>query len=1005
MNNRTPTVYNIPASLPLADTLAKGLIHRHKDNVSALSETLILLPTRRSCRSLQEAFLRQTEGKPLLLPKMQSFGDIDAEELSLSQINLDQFDLLPAMPPLKRQILLAQIIDKLPNYGKSPAQNMALAHALGQLMDQIYTENLDLADLPSVVDQEDFAAHWQITLNFLTILSEHWPKILDEHGCIDAADRRNRLILMLDEHWQTSPPSTPIISAGSTGSIPATAKLLKIISTLPNGEVILPGLDTHLNGAMWDSVDEGHPQANLKNLLNVIDIDRQDVKKWPGIKDKISNDIKEKIFSHVMTPAEHTDQWTKVHVSENQKTEIIQSLEKLKIYNCDTPQEEAKVIALIMRDTLQTKSKTAALITPDRILAKRVANICQRWNIALDDSGGTPLSSTPIGTYLQLSAKNLIDGIKPLSFLSLLKHDFAAGKEFPNFRKTVREMDKTLLRGLSPPSGFDALKERYKNYSENPKRKNKPSENILDLLNYLENFMGDALQIFSQKQNFKLFLQHHIELIEKLSTSADKTGAEILWSGEAGENASNMLSELYDYADEIGKISPQDYLSILEQVMGGATVRPKYGTHPRLMILGQLEARLIQTDVVILSGLNEGTWPSDPGNDPWMSRPMRQNYGLPLPERSITLAAHDFVQGACSKETFITRSIRQDSAPSVPARWLQRLETFLMAIHINPQIIQGEKYHYYAKALDFTALLAPIERPAPTPPLNARPNALSVTKIDTWLKDPYQIYTSKILQLYPLEELDKNFDAAERGTLLHKIMEIFTTKFPKDLPANASAEFFAIAQNTIQNSGVTDDIWNSWKPKIIRLADWVVTHETQWRASATFLKSEAYGDMVFDQNLSQPFKLSGRVDRIDRLDDNTYAIIDYKSGGDYSLKKIQSAELNQLPLEALILENGGFENSGIYKYDVGSLSYWKMTGGRVQGKITDLRDRSKIEESIELAEAGLTQLITAYDNDTSAYMAIPKLGNAPRFNDYEHLERVKEWAALDEEESTEVSYG
>ncbi len=988
-------IYTIPANLPFADCLAKGLINKHADDYAGLSKTLILLPTRRSVRSLQEAFLRQTDGKPILLPQMQSFGDIDAEELFLSGQNIDDFDFPPAMPPIKRQILLAEIIAKIPNFAKSHAQNMALAQALGQLMDQIHTENLKLEDLPNIVDREAFAAHWQITLDFLNILSDHWPKILEEHDMIDASDRRNRLILMLNNHWKNNPPSTPVIAAGSTGSIPATANLLKTISTLPNGEIILPGLDTHLSNNAWDDIEEGHPQATLKNLLHVIEVERQDIHTWPEIQKSFTpNDTREKLFSHVMAPASHTDQWTKVHISENQKHNLKKFLENLEIYNCDTAQDEAQIIALIMRETLEEKEKTAALITPDRNLARRVSNLCHRWGIQVDDSAGTPLSDTPIGLFIRLSAKALMDGIRPVSLLALLKHDYAAGFQYPEFRSNIRRLDKELLRGLTPKNGFEGLKKRYHKLQDDPHARHKPSEEILPFLDHLEKNMKNALYHFSKEVNFKSLLKIHLEFLEQLATSDTKQGKEILWSGEDGEAASKFLSEIYEYVGDISDMPAKDYLLILEQLMASITVRPKYGTHPRLTILGQLEARLIQTDVVILSGLNEGTWPPDAGNDPWMSRPMRENFGLPLQERAITLAAHDFVQGACSQKTYITRAEKQDGAPTVPARWLQRLETFLSAVDIDPLILQGQKYHHYAKNLDEVKEAKPIERPAPKPPVDARPTSLSVTRIDAWLKDPYQIYASKILGLYKLEELEKPFDAATRGNILHDIMEQWTAQFPKNIPTDASNDFIKIAKDIIQTGNYGDTTWSFWKPRLIRLADWIASHETEWRKDTRFFKSEAQGSLTLNDNNKAPFTLHARADRIDKFKTNGYAIIDYKSGGSYSKNKLESAELNQLPLEALILQEGGFHDAGIPADSVHSIAYWKITGGKEIATITELKDDGKLQQSIAFAKDGLTQLITTFEDPETPYMAIPYLDNAPHFNDYAHLERVKEWAVL-----------
>lgn len=995
--NLKPTVTTIPAGLSFTDTLAKGLIADVAKSPATLATYLILLPTRRACRSLQDAFLRQSEGKPILLPQMQPFGDIDAEELLISMHNQEEFNLPPAISSLERQILLAQTISKLPNFSKNPAQDMALAKALGQLMDEIYTEGLNLSDLPHIVDRDAFAAHWQITLDFLTILSEHWPNILEARGMIDAADRRVRLMNALNHKWLTTLPTHHIIAAGSTGSIPATANLLKTISRLPNGEVILPGLDQNLSNDAWQDIQEGHPQATLKDLLHHIECERENVALWKHVETQNDTELtRDKFMSYVTTPATHTDQWKKLHVTPDQKNSIQTELKQIKRYDCETQQDEAQIIALLMRETLEAKNKTAALITPDRNLARRVAMTCKKWGIEVDDSGGETLNETAIGQYLRLSAQALIDSIKPLSFLSLLKHYYAAGHRFENFRSTLRILEKDLLRGLAPRAGFEGFKDKYQKLLDDPDNHHKPNEATLSLINHLQNIMQHGVDLFSSKNSFKSLLLCHLKIAEDLATSDQKTGEEILWSGEDGESAATFFSNLLSYVDNISPLSGADYLAILEQFMSAVTIRPKYGTHPRLMILGQLEARLIHADRVILSGLNEGTWPPDPGHDPWMSRPMRQKFGLPLPERSITLAAHDFVQGLCNAEVFLTRSKRVDDAPSVPARWLQRMDTFLSAIDIDPDIIHGTTHHAYSTHLYHVENISPIERPAPTPPVKHRPRQLSVTKIETWLQDPYSIYASQILKLRKLDPIEKQFDAAERGTLLHAIMEGFTKKFPRKIPSNANEEFITIAQNTLNNGSYDHATISFWKPRLKRLSDWVVENETSWRTHASLGITEAKGAITLKDNIANPFTLTARADRIDNNHDGSAAIIDYKSGGTYSKTKMANAELPQLPLEALIVKQNGFHDLGTQAKEIGSMSYWKLTGGREAGSITILSDSAKIEQSMELAQGGLVQLIQTFDDPKTPYLAIPRLDNAPRFNDYEHLERVKEWAAIGE---------
>lgn len=994
--DRPNNVFTIPPSISFTDTLASNLIEKARKEEELLSQTLILLPTRRACRSLQEAFLRQSHGKPLLLPQMKSFGDIDADDLLIQSQNLDDFSIPPAMSAMERQIILSQIIAKLPNFAKSPAQNMALAQTLGQLLDQIYTENLSFDDLPHLVDRETFANHWQITLDFLTIISEHWPKILKERGMIDAADRRIRLLEKLNQQWQDTSPDFPVIAAGTTGSIPATAQLLKTILTLPKGQLILPGLDKNLSDQAWGQIEEGHPQATLKILLKNLDITRDQVSIWQN-----DNAItREKIFSHIMAPAQETQNWTKLSLTQKQKIELEDNLSKLGRYDCDTPQDEATVISLILRETLEDKNKTAALITPDRMLAKRVKETCKQWGIEIDDSAGKPLKNTTIGQYIILCAEALKDGITPLSLLSFLKHDLNTGANFKNFRSVVRKLDKDLLRGLKPAAGINSLIEHFQQRNKNNPPNKKLDLGILEFLNHIKLQIGNDADFFSNgTAPFKKLLETHLKIAESFSSIDDKKGEQTLWSGDEGEKAAEFFADLYQHTEEIGSVSGKDYIEILTQFMSGVTVRPRYGTHPRLMILGQLEARLIQTDRVILAGLNEGTWPPDPGHDPWMSRPMREKFGLPLPERSITLAAHDFVQGACAKEVFLIRSKNKDNAPTVPARWLQRLDTFLTAIDISLDIIKGQKFLDYAHHLYHVEETKPIERPAPNPPLAARPRQLSVTKIEPWLKDPYSIYASQILKLRKLDPLEKEFDVAERGTILHSIMERFIHEYPKTLPSNATDKFLEIAENTFCEIVQDQNQWRFWQPRLVRLADWIFAHESEWRQSARTLLTEAKSEITFEENLEAPFTLTARIDRIDQLNNGSIALIDYKSGGTYSQTKIESATLPQLPLEGIIVEKNGFAKDGINDKKIGALEYWKLTGGEPAGQITSVKDNSKIENALHNAEEGLINLIQEFDKQETCYLAIPNLDNAPTYNDYAHLERVKEWAALGENDT------
>ena len=998
MSKTRPAIFTIPPTVSFVDTLATSLMKDVKGQHEKLAQYLILLPTRRACRSLRDAFLRQTEGAPVLLPRLQAIGDIDAEELFIS--GEDEIDIPPAMPTLERQILLSKTIAGLPDFTKGPQQDIALARALGTLMDQIHTENLDLADLPNLVDREAFANHWQITVDFLSILSEHWPNILAERGMIDSADRRNRLINALNKHWCDNPPDYPVIAAGTTGSIPATSALLKTVSHMPQGSVILPGLDNIMSPQAWDNIEEGHPQATLKKLLSDLDCAREDVQEWSSKGADKNAGAKEKLISDVMVPPEQANDWTKSANTTSEKTEIQHAIRHIRQYDCKTPQEEAELIGILLRETLEDSGKTAALITPDRNLARRVAMICRRWNITIDDSAGYSLDTSILGTYLISCAQCCANNLRPASFLAFLKHDYCHGGNFKDFRSAVRLLDEGLMRGKAPKSGFEGLRQRFHDYMDDEDRKKKPDEVTLNLINHLEPVLSPFITIMHDGfHDFSKFLELHIQTAEKMS--ADKNDFS-LWSGDEGEETAAFLSELKLHAPSLPSMTGADYIEILTEFMRSKTIRPKYGTHPRLMILGQLEARLLQADRVILAGLNEGTWPPNPDTDPWMSRPMRKDFGLPTPERSITLAAHDFVQGFCNKEVFLTRAERVDGTPTVPARWLQRLGTYLKAAEIDSSTLYEGPHKQYLQQLNNVEEITPISRPAPNPPVSARPQKLSVTKIETWMKDPYAIYANKILRLNALDPIEKKPDAADKGSVLHNILQNFTRTYKNKLPATAEKDFIDIAIDVVEKQTNEEPEWNFWMPRIMQLAGWFISHEQEWRQSARFRLAEAKGEATFNEGLQAPFTLECRADRLDKKHTGGMAIIDYKSGGTYSVKKMQSGELPQLPLEALILTEGGFAVSGIQETSIDTIAYWKLTGGKIAGEVTAIDSPEKLTKIIETTKSGLLNLVATFENENTPYYAIPRLDNAPRFNDYAYLERVKEWAALDEntEEAT-----
>ena len=785
MSGRTPTVYTVPPHEPFVDVLAGGILSGRAVPLDpgdplALSRLTILLPTRRSCRALGLAFLRAAPGQALLLPRIRPLGDIDEDEMSIGD---EADETLPdAVSPLERRLLLSRLIQRL---GETPGgaaltgagtvdQAARLAQALASLLDEIQIARIDPQGLATLAPEE-YAAHWQQVLRFLSLITDRWPAILAERGQMDPAARRNVLLSRLAERWAKAPPAYPVIGAGSTGSVPATRDLLAAIARLPQGAVVLPGLDTQADDETWEAIGPTHPQYALKGLLAHIGVAREAVQPWPADEGAgaSATRARSRLIADAMRPAETITAW---RARPPQEPEALRDFHRI---DCASPQEEAGVIAIVMRRALETPGRTAALVTLDRALARRVAAELRRWEIAVDDSAGVPLGETVPGAYLRLTARLVAEDAAPVPLLAALKHPLAAGGMAPAaWRRSVRAMERAILRGPRPAPGFGGLRAALKG-----------GDPAIDRwLARLEKGAGPFTALMAQPgAALGELVQAHVGFSEWLAATDDEEGAARLWSGEAGEQAARFVAGLADAASALPPVAPPThYPALLDALIEDHVVRPPFGRHPRLQIWGPLEARLQHADCMILGGLNEGVWPPAAQGDPWMSRPMRADFGLPPPELRIGLSAHDFVQCCGAAEVYLTRARRIEGTPTIPSRWLQRLDALLAGEPGGPAALRTMEPALLAW---WSALDRPVEAPdpwpppAPAPPVAARPRRLSVTRIETWIADPYSIYARDILRLRPLDPVDADPSAAERGTVIHRILEAFVRAHPDALPA------------------------------------------------------------------------------------------------------------------------------------------------------------------------------------------------------------------------------
>ncbi|MDE3059566.1 MAG: double-strand break repair protein AddB, partial [Pseudomonadota bacterium] len=797
------------------------------------------------------------------------------------------------------------------------------------------------------------------------------PRILESEGVIDPIDHRNRLIEATAKNWQSSPPDYPVIAAGSTGSMPATATLLSVIARLPQGMVILPGLDKDMPDAEWEMIGDTHPQYGLKRLLEKMNCGRKEVERWEG-----GNKRRADCLRVILHPPEATSGWRKA------SPPLAEGMKGVRLLTADTQADEARMIAVMLREVLETPERTAALVTPDRQLARMVAAQMNRFGISIDDSAGIPLKDTPPANFLRLVAQMAAAEAAPVPLLAMLRHPLAAlGMDPAHCRRLSREIELKLLRGIRPAAGLDAL------YN---------AEHISDeaqiMLRRLAEHASPLMECFRRKTPLPLrdLLTAHAAVAERLAASGTENGAERLWSGETGSQLAGFLAELMAQANLLTQVEPLSYPGLFDTLLSGQTYRPSYGLHPRLHILSPVEARLQRFRLVILGSLNEGMWPSSPQADPWMSRPMRKAFGLPAPERATGQSAHDFAMLCAAPEVVLSRARKVDGAPTVPSRWLVRLETLLKGL--QPEQLAAMRveslYEQGLRLLDQPIESPPPEKPSPTPPLAARPRQLRVTAIDTWLRDPYMIYAQYILRLKKLPPLDEEPDAADFGKLVHSAMEKFVHAWPQALPDQPYEKLLACGRDAFKAFADRPAIACLWWPRFEAMAEWLIEQEKQRRGGLALVAAELQGEWHFTID-GLPFTLTGRIDRMEIGNDGTITIVDYKTGSVPSARDIEGGLANQLPLEALVVMHGKLLNHVSPEGSNIVMEYWKLSGKGDGGEIT-VMDAATIEASRERLET----LIREFDNAATPYAAQSNPSLRPAYNDYEHLTRRQEWEAV-----------
>jgi ATP-dependent helicase/nuclease subunit B len=1021
-------LFSIPAGAPFLATLAHALLDGKlvegfpgDGGPLALARATIYVPTQRAARELGFALVAASGGASLILPRIAPLGAFEAvqEGLLFEEPAVAAIEAPDAVSELTRRMILARLTrawgqalrgaiaridhdgqllfhaNEAPLVAASPAQAFYLARDLGALIDDMIIEGVAWERLTDLAPG-DFDAYWRITLDFLKIAMEQWPAWLAERGLVDQTTRGALLVAQEVARLAAGAMKGPVIIAGSTGTNRATAELIAAIARAPQGAVVLPDLDQKLDEPSWRMIGgggetiAGHPQAALFRLLGIIKAERADVRPLGDVAPALQR--RARFLSDALRPADSTDLWQEQR--KNGDAVHSEPLAGIAIIEASDEIEEALALAIAMRAALEIPGKTAALIASDAQISRRVKEELARWGIEVEDSAGEKLGRTAAGALARLILGAAFDG-RALDLLALLAHPLARlSRSRGEVEAAARALEVGALRGVLLASGLDDVGALFAAAKETAvDRHAHVSRRRLSAAEWdaAESLLRDALTALAPLRalpdNAPL-----VDFVAAHTAALDAFAGDALAAAAGGETLIALMSEWAEAAAHGFACERLDYAALFDAVAAEQRAPEAGAGHPRLHILGLLEARLLSFDLTLIAGLDETVWPPQAETDAFLNRPMRAALGLSAPERRIGQTAHDFVAALGARQAILSRAKKRGGAPTVASRFLQRMGAVAGKEAYREACARGSEWVGWAREIDRPEKVAPIGRPEPRPPLALRPASLSVTRIETLRRDPYAIYAERILRLAPLEPIGAILGPREIGTHWHDALSAFSEAFPGGaLPGDAREALTRIARERFAPMLADPSFRALAWPRVLAGLDYFLGFDQQQRAIVERILVEKDGALMIPLAGGVSFKLTARADRIDLLKGGGAILVDYKTGAPPGLGEVQVGFAPQLTLEAAMLARGAFAEAGGVKA-IGAL-YLKL-GGAKGGETRELA--FKDQSFADVVDKHFTELVLLLEQFAlveTPYLSRPYPKFASRFGAYDHLARVKEWSA------------
>lgn len=969
----TPRLRAIPASAPFLEVLADAMVaslatgaapdeRRQLDLFAAggdardplaLSDALILLPNRRGAAGLIAAFAKRLGGAALL-PAIRPLGDLD-EDPQVWGADPIGLDVPPPLEATRQRMELAALIrrrDKAQGGAEDPARAIALADELRALLDSAAAaDDVRWERLPTLVVEAELARHWEASAQFLEIVSRYWPERLKLDGLTDPGGRRAMMLRALATEWRANPPQRPIIIAGSTGSVGATRDLMKVVAGLPRGAVVLPGLDADLDDESWALVSDQHPQFALKETLRALGVARADVPLMSAEGGQRS--ARRVLMREALAPPEKTADWLARLAAAGGAGFVNEGKQGLRLIEAATEDEEAMGVALLIREVLDQPDGDVAFVTPDAGLARRVEAKLARWGVQPAVSHGRPLRETEAGALIALLCELARDPSEPVALAAFLKHPRV---KLAGDSRALATLEHEALRGARRHSNFAELAALLAKW-----------DRAHGLAASVEAALAPLIAAMSaQEMTLAAFA-------DAVAHAAENAAGGDAWQDRDGENAAELLREAIAHGADLGEMAPHAAPRVLMRLMDGREVPPPPGGDPRVAIWGPLEARLQRRSLMILGGLNEGVWPAPAGDDPFLSRPMRAALGLPSLDQRLGLAAHDFAQLANAPDVVLTRAKRRDGSPTLASRWLWRLQTLMKGA--GAELAEAAEHLHWAHVIDDPAVIAPAQPPAPRPPADKRLKQISVTTVETLIRDPYAVYARRLMRLEALKPIGAGAGPAERGIAVHRAIELFGDGEDVD-------ELMRLLDEALHANGVSPERRAAEGQRLALSANALIDWFRQRHRHGLIVHREKRGELMLGE-----VKLTGVADRIEIASGHA-AILDFKTGAPPTDAQVQSGLSPQLLLEAAMLAEGAFPDVG--KAQAGELIYWRFGGADPAPRAVALEEGAHAAGTKALE--ALKALLKHYADPQKPFLSKPRVLKVRLYDDYDQLARRKEWA-------------